>query len=168
MMDRYSSECLLDLTTLCLHLVPDALASRLIGLVCKSILTHDLGSFHAKFPSLENAPGFTVVVEASHDFCNFLFCDKLPIREGCRIGTHDLSIGRGTFINRGCVFEGAGRIEIGEHCLFGPEVMIVTSNHDIGEDGLVVREIFSDIGFDELSKLTGVPLIDGTQAARAA
>jgi 3-oxoadipate CoA-transferase beta subunit len=32
----------------------------------------------------------------------------------------------------------------------------------------VVREIFSDIDFDALLKLTGVPLIDGTQDARAA
>jgi 3-oxoadipate CoA-transferase beta subunit len=39
---------------------------------------------------------------------------------------------------------------------------------DVTVDGLVVREIFSDIDFDALHKLTGVPLIDGTQAARAA
>jgi 3-oxoadipate CoA-transferase beta subunit len=39
---------------------------------------------------------------------------------------------------------------------------------DVTEQGLVVREIFSDIDFDELLKLTGVPLTDGTQAARAA
>ncbi len=39
---------------------------------------------------------------------------------------------------------------------------------DVTEEGLVVREIFSDIDFDALLKLTGVPLIDGTQAARAA
>src|SRR6201996_5232011 len=39
---------------------------------------------------------------------------------------------------------------------------------DVTDQGLVVREIFSDIDFDALHKLTGVPLIDGTQAARAA
>src|SRR3569623_1805137 len=39
---------------------------------------------------------------------------------------------------------------------------------DVTDQGLVVREIFSDIDFDALLKLTGVPLIDGTQAARAA
>jgi 3-oxoadipate CoA-transferase beta subunit len=38
----------------------------------------------------------------------------------------------------------------------------------VTEQGLVVREIFSDIDFDELLKLTGVPLTDGSQAARAA
>jgi 3-oxoadipate CoA-transferase beta subunit len=39
---------------------------------------------------------------------------------------------------------------------------------DVTKDGLVVREIFSDIDFAELEKLTGVALIDGTQQARAA
>jgi 3-oxoadipate CoA-transferase beta subunit len=39
---------------------------------------------------------------------------------------------------------------------------------DVTKEGLVVREIFSDVGFDELVKLTGVPMTDGTQAARAA
>ena len=39
---------------------------------------------------------------------------------------------------------------------------------DVTKEGLVVREIFTDIGFDELLKLTGVPMTDGTQAARAA
>jgi 3-oxoadipate CoA-transferase beta subunit len=35
-------------------------------------------------------------------------------------------------------------------------------------DGLVVREIFSDIDFTELQKLTGIPLIDATQPAASA
>jgi 3-oxoadipate CoA-transferase, beta subunit len=39
---------------------------------------------------------------------------------------------------------------------------------DVTPDGLAVREIYSDIGFDELRKLAGVPLIDATQAARVA
>ena len=39
---------------------------------------------------------------------------------------------------------------------------------DVKPEGLVVREIFSDIDFDELQKLTGVPLIDATQAAASA
>src|ERR1700759_6400 len=39
---------------------------------------------------------------------------------------------------------------------------------DVTDKGLVVREIFSDLDFDALHKLTGVPLIDGTGTARAA
>ena len=39
---------------------------------------------------------------------------------------------------------------------------------DVTPEGLAVREIYSDIGFDELEKLAGVPLIDGTSNRRAA
>jgi 3-oxoadipate CoA-transferase beta subunit len=39
---------------------------------------------------------------------------------------------------------------------------------DVTADGLVVREIFSDIDFTELQKLTGIPLIDATQLAASA
>jgi 3-oxoadipate CoA-transferase beta subunit len=35
---------------------------------------------------------------------------------------------------------------------------------DVTRDGLVVSEIFSDIDFATLQKLTGVPLKDGTKA----
>jgi maltose O-acetyltransferase len=55
----------------------------------------------------------------------------------CYIGTKDLRIGRETFLNRGCFFEGAGRIEIGEDCLLGPEVMILTSNHALDDGGSI-------------------------------
>ena len=34
---------------------------------------------------------------------------------------------------------------------------------DVTADGLAVSEIFTDLSFDELQKLTGVPLIDATQ-----
>jgi len=39
---------------------------------------------------------------------------------------------------------------------------------DVTPDGLAVREIYSDIDFDALQKLAGVPLIDATQNRRAA
>ncbi|MBC8838225.1 3-oxoadipate CoA-transferase, partial [Escherichia coli] len=38
---------------------------------------------------------------------------------------------------------------------------------DVTADGLAVSEIFTDLSFDELQKLTGVPLIDATQKAAA-
>jgi hypothetical protein len=37
---------------------------------------------------------------------------------------------------------------------------------DVTADGLAVREIFTDLSFDELRKLTGVPLIDATRKRR--
>ncbi|AIO39422.1 CoA transferase subunit B [Burkholderia sp. AU19243] len=38
---------------------------------------------------------------------------------------------------------------------------------DVTSDGLAVSEIFTDLSFDELQKLTGVPLIDATRRAAA-
>jgi maltose O-acetyltransferase len=40
-----------------------------------------------------------------------------------------VSIGAGTFVNRGCFFEAVGNISIGHGCQIGPEVMILTSHH---------------------------------------
>jgi acetyltransferase-like isoleucine patch superfamily enzyme len=40
-----------------------------------------------------------------------------------------VSIGAGTFVNRGCFFEAVGNISIGRGCQIGPEVMILTSHH---------------------------------------
>jgi maltose O-acetyltransferase len=69
---------------------------------------------------------------------------------GCRIGaqvtglkqcgfeTKQVSIGDGSFVNVGCWFEGAGRIEIGRNVFLGPQVMILTSIHEI-DDGEVTR-----------------------------
>jgi maltose O-acetyltransferase len=51
-----------------------------------------------------------------------------------------VSIGTGSFVNSGCWFEGEGRIVVGRDCLIGPEVMIVTSVHEIGPDRQVARE----------------------------
>jgi maltose O-acetyltransferase len=60
--------------------------------------------------------------------------------ERCTFESADVSIGTGSYVNAGCWFEGAGRIEIGRDCLLGPEVMILTSTHPIGPDGEIVRE----------------------------
>lgn len=59
--------------------------------------------------------------------------------ERCYFGSSRISIGTGSFINVGCFFEGSGRIEIGDDCLLGPEVLIVTSIHAIGSDGEIAR-----------------------------
>jgi maltose O-acetyltransferase len=50
----------------------------------------------------------------------------------CYFGTNNVVIGRGTFVNRGCVFDGMSQIRIGERCALGMEVMLVTSTHPIG------------------------------------
>ena len=35
-------------------------------------------------------------------------------------------------VNSGCVFENREHVTIGNNCYFGPEVMVVTSTHEIG------------------------------------
>jgi acetyltransferase-like isoleucine patch superfamily enzyme len=50
-----------------------------------------------------------------------------------------VSIGTGSYVNGGCWFEGTGKIEVGENCLFGPEVLILTSTHALGPDGEIAR-----------------------------
>jgi acetyltransferase-like isoleucine patch superfamily enzyme len=44
----------------------------------------------------------------------------------------DITIGRGVYINRGCVILDAERVEIGDNVRFGPEVMLVGNGHEIG------------------------------------
>lgn len=56
-----------------------------------------------------------------------------------RSQSNRVSIGDGSFLNAGCQFEGFGHIEIGRDVFLGPQVMILTSTHDIDEDGTVDR-----------------------------
>ncbi len=57
----------------------------------------------------------------------------------CGFETRQVSIGDGSFVNVGCWFEGAGHIDIGRDVFLGPQVMILTSVHEIAEDGQVAR-----------------------------
>jgi len=57
----------------------------------------------------------------------------------CGFQSNQVSIGDGSFVNTGCQFEGFGRIDIGSHVFLGPQVMILTSTHEIDEDGQVAR-----------------------------
>jgi maltose O-acetyltransferase len=78
------------------------------------------------------------------------------IREGQRIESGSLRIGDRTFINRGCVFEGSGRIDIGADCQVGPETMFITSNHERRSDGSVSDDsAYGDICVAEGSWIGG-------------
>jgi maltose O-acetyltransferase len=59
--------------------------------------------------------------------------------ERCWFQSRHVSIGTGSYVNAGCWFEGAGEIEVGENCLFGPEVLVLTSTHALGADGTIGR-----------------------------
>jgi maltose O-acetyltransferase len=60
--------------------------------------------------------------------------------ERCTFESEHVTIGPGSAVNAGCWFEGHGPITVGRDVLVGPEVMIVTSNHDIDPDGQVARQ----------------------------
>lgn len=60
--------------------------------------------------------------------------------ERCWFESEQVSIGAGSGVNAGCWFEGHGPISIGRDCFVGPEVMILTSIHEIAADGQVARE----------------------------
>jgi maltose O-acetyltransferase len=59
--------------------------------------------------------------------------------ERCYFESENVSIGPGCAVNAECWFEGHGRIVIGRDCLFGSQVMILTSDHAIDPDGQVAR-----------------------------
>ena len=60
--------------------------------------------------------------------------------ERCWFESEHVRIGAGTWVNACCWFEGHGAITVGRDCMFGPEVMLVTSVHAISADGEVARE----------------------------
>jgi maltose O-acetyltransferase len=57
----------------------------------------------------------------------------------CGFETKRVSIGDGSFVNVGCWFEGAGRVDIGRNVFLGPQVMIITSVHELDEHGQAAR-----------------------------
>ena len=59
--------------------------------------------------------------------------------ERCWFQSPRVSIGSGSAVNAGCWFEGPGEIVIGDNCLIGPEVLVLTSTHSLGPDGSIGR-----------------------------
>lgn len=57
----------------------------------------------------------------------------------CGFETKRISIGDGSFVNVGCWFEGPGRIDIGSNVFLGPQVLIITSIHEIDPSGQAAR-----------------------------
>lgn len=57
---------------------------------------------------------------------------KATIYPGVWFGSSRVSIGDGTFINQGCMFNTSGPITIGERCSIAMNVTFVTSSHGVG------------------------------------
>ena len=45
----------------------------------------------------------------------------------------DIEVGSDVILNRQCYFDGGGGLRIGDHVRFGPQVMIITGVHEIGD-----------------------------------
>ena len=60
--------------------------------------------------------------------------------ERCWFDSAQVSIGEGSYLNIGCTFEGQGRVVLGRDVGLGPEVMIVTSYHEISSERHVARD----------------------------
>jgi maltose O-acetyltransferase len=61
------------------------------------------------------------------------------IYPGCVFVARNVAIGAGTFVNRGCLFEGAGQLTIGPDCQIAMEAMFLTSTHPWEPDGSFAR-----------------------------
>lgn len=65
------------------------------------------------------------------------------IAAGQQIHNRNIRIGTRTSVSRGCSFEGGGRIDIGAHCMIGPETAFVTSTHGGDGAGGISRRIIT-------------------------
>lgn len=54
------------------------------------------------------------------------------ISPGVWFGSKNVTIGRQTFINYGCMFNTSSAITIGENCAIGMQVLFITGTHDLG------------------------------------
>lgn len=57
---------------------------------------------------------------------------QVGFQSGVQIHNPNVSIGRGSYVNRGVLFEGAAQITIGSKVAIGPRAMFITSTHDVG------------------------------------
>lgn len=59
--------------------------------------------------------------------------EKSAINPGVWLGSRRLTVGRGSFINGGCrIDNNAAFVHIGARCSIAPEVLILTSTHEVG------------------------------------
>jgi maltose O-acetyltransferase len=66
------------------------------------------------------------------------------IRKGIYFeGQRKMILGRNVFLNRQSYFDAEGGIKIGNNVRFGPQTMLITGNHEIGESQMRAGEIKS-------------------------
>lgn len=70
---------------------------------------------------------------------------RTSIHSGCRLKVRKgaaLSIGRGAYMNYGCTVICRERVEIGEGCEFGPNVLVYDHDHDVRAKGGLKEKAF--------------------------
>ena len=61
----------------------------------------------------------------------------MNVFSGAQVTGTDLAVGARSFLNHECYLDAArGRIEIGDDCHLGPQVMILTADHHVGPGGV--------------------------------
>ncbi|OIH97603.1 DapH/DapD/GlmU-related protein [Curtobacterium sp. MCBA15_001] len=58
--------------------------------------------------------------------------ERCFIQARCFFGARNIAIGKGTFINYGCFFDGSAPITVGKNVRIGMQVLFVTGSHEIG------------------------------------
>jgi len=58
--------------------------------------------------------------------------DGARISSGCFFGGTDVKIGSWTYLNQGVHVDNNGRVEIGDFCTIGMNVLLATSHHQLG------------------------------------
>ena len=68
--------------------------------------------------------------------------NKVYFSDLCRVDSlgGQVLIGKDCFFNTNCSIVGMERIEIGEHCLFGPNVCIYDHDHNFGDSALPLAQ----------------------------
>jgi maltose O-acetyltransferase len=71
---------------------------------------------------------------------------SMAMFSGIKVTGRHISIGARTFINHGAYLDaGGGRIQIGDRCLVGPQVMILTATHEIVNGHVARRQTNRDV-----------------------
>ncbi|MDQ3900829.1 MAG: acyltransferase, partial [Actinomycetota bacterium] len=61
-----------------------------------------------------------------------LAIEPSTISPNCFFGGRAISIGRGSFLNRGTFLDNSAPVSIGDQCYLGPHVSVLTSSHEVG------------------------------------
>ena len=64
------------------------------------------------------------------------------------VGVENILVGIGSNpgLNPGCYIQGSGKLSIGDYCIFGPNVGLLSGNHDIYDNRKYTKELETKLG----------------------